>query len=291
MNQFQPQEAEEDRVNKMAKKKQAQKINFEDKNKVPISAESKSDLIAEEDTDKAITEKVIAELKKIKEEVLGKSKDKNKTDLTPEEKFNLLQNFAIQKVKDNKILQTKIEKEVEAYKKNKNLEKRNANKNKSTIDKAKQQIRKVIVAYIEYYSDVKSKVYNWIELTKKPPLIVNAKLREVFLMDSPAKFLNGKPVYILIHGIPFSIPMDFFYKDLYMNMENMPELDKDNKGKPIFGRAYLSSIDLYAIFTSIKTILLFGIKRSILKSIFAYVVCFLLGMMTLYIFLSPYLFK
>src|SRR4030042_1380134 len=103
----------------MAKKKtkQVEKVNFSD-NKIPI-AENKSDLIPEED--KGTTLEVIEELKKIKEEILGKSKDKNKKDLSPEEKVSILQDFAIQKVKDNKILQTKIKKELEEYRKNKSL--------------------------------------------------------------------------------------------------------------------------------------------------------------------------
>lgn len=271
----------------MAKKnKNIGKINLPDVPKAPGKA-FKNDEIPEEDI--IATNKAIAELKQIKKETLELNKNQKRKDLTKNERLKILQDYAIKKVKANQILEEMLEKATKEYKQKRRLAK-TVNADKTAIQKAKQQIRKVEVGYIEYYLDAKSKVYNWIPLHKIPPIIINPKKRELFLMDEAAKFINGKSVFILIKGLPFSIPMEFFIDDLYEKMEKMPNLPKDDKGIPLFGRAHLSSTDLFAKYTSTKTIMLFGIKRSVLQSIAGYILSFIIGMMTLYIIISPYLF-
>ena len=275
--------------------KRIRKVDL-DKSTIPKEGIKESEFIEEskpkDEAELKAEKDVIAELLKLKEQFLKdvKDKDKSKTDLTDEERIKILIYSLKQKVKDNAILQAKIENDRQEYKAKRKLKPTKEEKDKTAIDKAKQQIRKVIKGYIEYFEDPKAKVYNWIEMTNTPPIITNPRRRELFLMDHPCKFLNGKPVYILIKGIPFCIPMEFYIDNLYKEMENSLKLWQGAGDPPVFGRSYLSSMDVYAIFTSIKTIMLFGIKRSIIYTIAMLVFFFLLGMMTLYIIISPYLF-
>ncbi len=269
-----------------SKKKYISKINTPKKSKLPQDNLKSNEEFEQSQDDLQAEKQTIAELTQIKKEVLKLNKEKK--DLTPEDRIEILQDYAIKKVKDSIILQKQLEQDTIKYKHQKRTAK---NIDRSAIQKAKQQIRKVEIGYIEYYWDPKSKVYNWVPLHQIRPIITNPKKQELFLLDEPAKFINGKPVFILIKNIPFAIPMDFFIEDLYEKMAKMPNLPKDKEDKPHYGRADLSSTDLYAKYTSVKTIMLFGIKRSIIQSFAIYLFCFVLGMMTLYIVLSPYLFS
>ena len=274
----------------MAKKMKVLKIDTPEISEIPVE-ELKTEEFEEAKEDKEdeiLNQKVVAELTQLKKEVLELSKDKNKTDLTKKEKIEILQDYAVKKVRENEILQEKIKKDMEKY--HKKQRENRLIKPDTVIQKAKRQIRKIEVAYIEFYPDTESKVYTWIPLHTFSPIITHPKRKELFLLDEPAKFLNGKAVYILIHKFPFSIPMHFFIEDLVENQMKMPKLPRDDKGNVIFGRAYLSPTDQHAIYTSIKTIMLFGIRRSVISSIIIYAFCFIMGMMTLYIIISPYLF-
>ena len=266
------------------------KINTPEISEIPVEELKTEEFeeAKEKEIDDILNQKVVAELTQIKKEVLELSKDKNKTDLTKKEKIEILQDYAVKKVRENEILQEKIKKDMEKY--HKKQRENRLIKPDTVIQKAKKQIRKIEVAYIEFYPDTESKVYNWIPLHTFSPIITHPKRKELFLLDEPAKFLNGKAVYILIHKFPFSIPMHFFIEDLVENQMKMPKLPRDDKGNVIFGRAYLSPTDQHAIYTSIKTIMLFGIRRSVISSIIIYAFCFIMGMMTLYIIISPYLF-
>lgn len=64
-----------------------------------------------------------------------------------------------------------------------------------------------IEAYVHYVYDREkweSKLY---PISKIKPIIEFKEYKEIYKLDSVAYYLNGKPVFLLLRGIPFSLEM------------------------------------------------------------------------------------
>lgn len=264
----------------MPKKQKIKKFKTKTKSKEPK-------LKTESEFEEEINKGAKHELEKIRDESY-KILEEN-PDLPVIQRLKKVEAFAKREMERNRVLQQRLQMQ----------SKKSPAKVKTMKDRARQNLRKIEAAYIEYYQDINSKVYSWIPLHSTPALIINRKKQEVFLLDHPTKFLNGKPVYIFIRGIPFSIPMEFRIDELHEQMEEMnnnemkdtmPDLPNLPKHlTPTFGRIYLNSMDCYALYTSVQCQLLLGNRRSKLKSFAVHAFSFLLGVLTLYLFVSPYL--
>ncbi|HEC92883.1 MAG TPA: hypothetical protein ENI51_07845 [Candidatus Atribacteria bacterium] len=230
---------------------------------------------------KELNEELINELKKLRKEVTDYISDILKKPMLNKEKAEAIAKFTKQKISENSLLKNKIVDEI-INSKATPIEIRQA-----LEQKTKEIVGKVAIqGWLEYYWDWDLKAYKLIPLPKVDPVCILKDTKEIFLLDQPTKLLKGKPVFMVLRGIPFAIPMDFNIKELFNTINELKEIDK----RFIFGRTGLSSWDLYAKLKSPITDRIFKMKRITLGSILSHVLALVMGLMIMYILLSPYLF-
>lgn len=218
-------------------------------------------------------------LRDLKTKTIGEIYRILKTVIRDEDRYRKIKNFVLNEIKSDKFLSSKIDDSI--LNKHFSLDLSNTVK-----ERAKELIGKVSVqGWLEYYWDWDLKAYKLIPMAHVNTIYFLEDTKELFLLDEPTKLFKGKPVFTVIRGIPFAIPLEFRIVELTDEINKIKELDK----RFVFGRAHLSTWDLYAKFKSIIVDRIFKPNKLTLKNMLGYFLAFIFGCMTVYIILSPYL--
>ena len=229
------------------------------------------------------------ELRKFKEQTIMKVYELQKRVMTNNERYRLTKEFVHDELRKDELLKNKLENELL----NKHVDK----KIKQLVKKeAKEKIlRRKTKGWLRYYWHWEMKEYKRIPLKVVPQIYVSKELQELFLLDIPGSMYKGKPEFILLRGIPFALPMEFRIEDLneaFCEMSNIkpPLGNKGIKPELVFGRAGLSSLDLFNKYDSIKTKTVYKFKISKAKTGAFGILCFLMGCLITWSIVSPQIF-
>ena len=219
-------------------------------------------------------------LRDVKEKTTEKIFEIQSTVMPDEDKYRLIKEFVYSTIDENEFLKDRLEDNIL------NQRKDSTELARSVASRAREALEKVTIqGWVEYYWNWDMKAYKLIPLTIVNTVWFSEDTQEVFLLDTPAKLLRGKPVFMVLRGIPFAMPMDFRVQDLANSLNGMYKIDK----RFVFGRNHLSSWDLYSKLNSLIIDRIFKPNKLTLKSVFGYVVSFLFGLLVMWSFVSPYL--
>ncbi len=88
------------------------------------------------------------------------------------------------------------------------------------------RVEEEIRGYILYFFDIEKWESNLYPLPRIEPIVKLKKYREIVRLDKVGYYLNGKPVYIVIRSVPFSLEFELSDEE-FMNKEIDPSKVKN----------------------------------------------------------------
>lgn len=224
------------------------------------------------------TEKALYDLKK---KTINEIFRIEKLALYNHEKHKMIEDFVKIKMINNEFLKSKLDNSIlKSHGKLAETARSLVTRTKSTLDKV------TVQGWLEYYWSWDMKAYKLLPLYTVNFVHFMDDSKEIFLLDTPCKLYKGKPVYIVLRGVPFCIPMDFRIVDLAENLKGMEEINK----RFVFNRTTLTSYDLYAKFQSLIVFRIFTPPKLTWKNVGLHLLSAGGGALAMWSILSPYLF-
>ncbi|MGV9200015.1 MAG: hypothetical protein ACOC4M_14510 [Promethearchaeia archaeon] len=213
------------------------------------------------------------------EEVYAIWEDQVKSDI---EKKRDIENLLKDKIRGDKKLMNLIDSELRNRLFN---EKFDIKQVKDFVVKEAKKIRDIIqgsdvVAFVRYYRDWNAKNYTYYGILEKDFDDVWIHNTDAYLLTYPSDHYENVPVYVVAAGIPFSLPMEFGLRELNARMQELPEVAREENiayRYLTYGRAKLSSRNLYYTLNDINVKVQTGIVKTGWDKIKNAIIPFLIG--------------
>ncbi|MFW6283048.1 MAG: hypothetical protein ACOC1P_03280 [Minisyncoccales bacterium] len=228
-------------------------------------------------------EKVERALIEMRDDVVEKIAKLKEQDLSVDLKQKKIIQYVMKKLKENKVIEVKFKDELEK----KERFKITLNTWSDAIKKVWQFKDKLVgaKAALIYCYDWQNKFCNLIPLETNEAIFLHQENRELFYLSNPFLEIDGKPIYFVLRGLMFSYRMriNIDRLDNYLNNKNLEDVPMDF----IVELGQAGSRPMYTMFKAAVLDRFSGEPRNWKDKLKTHIVSFLLGGMTVAIFLMP----